>query len=131
MKKVFISLFLLGLLINGFAQERSDEGQVKEQTKKGGFKKENFFTGGGLTVTFSNSTTVLGGSPVFGYSINRWIDAGIVVNFNYASDRHLTYYNYSSGLYYASDDKLRQTVFGPGIFCKGLPHKILICSGTG
>lgn len=131
MKKVFISLILSGLLINSFAQERSDEGQVKEQKKKGGFKKENLFTGGGLTVTFSNSTTVLGGSPVFGYSINRWIDAGIVVNFNYASDRHLTYYNYSSGLYYASDDKLRQTVFGPGIFARVYPIKFLFVQVQG
>lgn len=127
MKKIVI---VLALISSFYAAQAQDEENSKEE-RKGGFKKENLFTGGGITVSFSNTTTVLGATPVFGYSINRWLDAGILFNFNYGSERHLTYFvstdpfNPNIGYYITSDDKLRQTVFGPGAFVRAYPIKFL------
>ncbi len=126
MKKLFVVIVLLNIFYVSIAQ---DENHSEE--KKGGFKKENLFTGGGLTLSFSNYTSVVGASPVLGYSITKWLDAGIVFNFNYGSNRHLTYFvrtnpnNPNEGYYLTTDDKLRQTVFGPGIFARAYPLKFL------
>jgi hypothetical protein len=122
MKKVFFVLVLSGIVSGLMAQE----GKKKEKEKQHGkFRKENLFTGGGVNLSFSNYTTVLGASPVFGYSINRWVDAAIVANFNYSSDRHATYYDPNSLSYYYSDDKLKQTIWGPGAFIRAYPVRFL------
>ena len=126
MKKIILVMFAAALSTAGFAQDKKEEDPEKK-----GFKKENLFTGGGLTVSFSNYTSVLGASPVLGYSINKWIDAGIVFNFNYASDRHVTYYDPGTGSYYLSDDKLKQTLYGPGFFAKVYPLKFLFLQVQG
>ena len=55
----------------------------------------------------------------------------VVFNINYASNRHVTYYNPATGLYYYSDDKLRQTVFGPGAFVQAYPIKFLFVQALG
>lgn len=120
MKKVLIVLVLMCGFYSAFAQ---DENEPYEETK-GRFKKENLFTGGGATLSIGSYSTVLGASPVFGYSINKWIDAGIVFNFTYASSRDV-YYDPYTGRYYVSDDKARQTVFGPGVFARFYPLKFL------
>jgi hypothetical protein len=127
MKKVVI---VLGLISSFYAVKAQDDEKSGDETK-GKFKKENLFTGGGVTVSFSNYTTVLGASPVLGYSVTRWLDAGIVFNFNYASQRHLTYYNPNTNQYFVSDDKLRQTVFGPGAFVRAYPLKFLFVQVQG
>ena len=97
----------------------------QSKDEKGGFKKENLFTGGGLTLSFSNNGSVLGASPVFGYSIAKWLDAGIVLNYIYSGTRHVTYYNPNNGSYFYSDDKLRQSTYGPGAFVRIYPVKFL------
>ena len=111
-------IFVAFLLFSINAQSQVTEG-------RGGFKKENLFTGGGITLSFSNNGSVLGASPVFGYSIAKWIDAGIVLNYIYSSTRHVTYYNPGSGTYFYSDDKLRQSTYGPGAFLRLYPVKFL------
>jgi len=127
MKKIVVFL----VLINSFYAVKAQDEEKSGDEKKGGFKKENLFTGGGLTVSFSSYSTVLGASPVLGYSITKWLDAGIGFNFNYGSDRHLTYFvqtdpvNPNIGYYLTTDDKLRQTVFGPGAFVRAYPLKFL------
>ncbi len=120
MKKMLAVLILLGVAHLSKAQDEENEKVVK----KGGFKKENLFTGGGAIVSLGSYSTVLGASPVIGYSINRWIDAGIVFNFTYAGSRPVYYYP-SSNTYLVSDDKLRQTVMGPGVFARLYPLKFL------
>lgn len=117
-------LLLAALSAGSFAQDEKEE-------KKGGFHKENLFTGGGITLSFSNYSTSLGASPVLGYSINKWIDAGIVFNFLYSADRHVTYYNPITYQYYYSDDKLRQTLFGPGAFVRVFPVKFIFIQAQG
>jgi hypothetical protein len=101
---LFISNFLL-------AQDRD------EDEKEKGFKKENLFTGGSISLAFYNNTFLIGGNPVLGYSIANWIDAGIVVNYNYTSYRDV----YT----YGSNDKLRQSVYGGGGFTKIYPIRFL------
>ena len=118
MKKVVI---VLALISSFYAVKAQDEEKSGDE-KKGGFKKENLFTGGGAIVSVGNYSTLLGASPVLGYSITKWLDAGIVFNFNYASYRAV----YSNGFnYVVSDEKSRQTVLGPGIFARVYPLKFL------
>ncbi|HMI77352.1 MAG TPA: hypothetical protein VK484_01095 [Ferruginibacter sp.] len=119
MKKAFVVLLLLNISYSAIAQEED-----MQEEKKGGFKKENLFTGGGATASISSYFTVLGASPVLGYSITKWLDAGIVFNFTYASSRPV-YYDPYTNTYLVSDDKSRQTVLGPGIFARIYPLKFL------
>src|SRR4026208_1951428 len=107
MALLFTSLFV-SVCIN--AQDKEDE-----ETKKG-FKKENLFTGGSISLAFYNNTFLIGASPVLGYSLTSWIDAGIGVNYNYTSYRD---YNF------VFNDKLRQTVYGGGIFARIYPVRFL------
>jgi hypothetical protein len=109
MKKMILSLLVVTAL-NGFlfAQDKKEE-------KEKGFKKENLFTGGSVSLAFYNNTFLVGANPVFGYSIARWVDAGIVVNYNYTSYRDVSQFN----------DRLRQKVYGGGIFMKLYPLRFL------
>jgi hypothetical protein len=125
MKKIIFALLFTATISSAFAQE--DE---KVEEKKGGFKKENLFTGGGIQLSFSNYTTVLGASPILGYSINKWLDAGIGFNINYSSNRHAVAVD-PFGNYYYTDDKIRQTIFGPGVFARAYPIKFLFVQVLG
>jgi len=111
MKNYFLLLF--GFLLFGNILLAQDE---KDDEKKG-FKKENFFTGGSISLSFFNNTFLVGGNPVFGYSLTRWADLGLVGNYTYTS-----YKDYSG---YNSDDKLRQSVYGGGLFTRLFPVKFL------
>ncbi len=109
MKKTILSLlFLISTITFIFAQD-------KEEEKEKGFKKENLFIGGSVSLAFYNSTFLIGGSPVFGYSIAKWIDAGIVANYNYTAYRDINTF----------DDKLHQSVYGGGVFTKIYPLRFL------
>lgn len=112
MKFKLIAIVLLSSLSfsNVFAQDK------EEKEEKKGFKKENLFTGGSISLAFYNNTFLVGGSPVFGYNITNWIDAGIVANYNYTSYRD---YNF------VFNDKLRQSVYGGGAFAKIYPVRFL------
>lgn len=114
MKKLILSLLLFSAATTFlFAQDVLRQAQDEEKEK--GFKKENLFTGGSISLAFYNSTFLVGGSPVFGYSIAKWIDAGIVGNYNYTAYRDVNTF----------DDKLRQSVYGGGVFTKIYPLRFL------
>ncbi|MEP6676345.1 MAG: hypothetical protein ABJA78_14370 [Ferruginibacter sp.] len=123
MKKIIILITITAVCKFSFAQYKGGD----DATTKG-FKKENLFTGGGVTVSFSNYTTVLGASPIIGYSLTKWLDAGLLFNYNYSSDRHVTYTD-QSGNYYVSDDRLKQHNFGPGAFFRAYPINFLFVQG--
>jgi hypothetical protein len=110
MKKTIILSILFIASICLKAQDKEDEKEIKK-----GFKKENLFTGGSISLAFYNNTFLIGGSPVFGYSITNWLDAGVVVNYSYTSYRDVSVF----------DDKLRQTVWGGGAFAKIYPLRFL------
>ena len=59
--------------------------QNESNSNRGKFKQENIFMGTGLNVGFANRTFNLGINPEIGYSITKWLDAGIVTNLNYYS----------------------------------------------
>lgn len=85
----------------------------------GGFKKENVFLGGSLSLGFGSGSFAVGGNPEIGYSFNRWLDAGVVLNLNYASQ---TYYNYAG----TSDDvKASSFNYGGGAFTRIYPLPFL------
>ena len=111
MKKI-TALLLVSLALNGFLFAQDED----EEEEKKGFKKENLFTGGTISLGFSNNTFLIGGSPVFGYSLTNWLDAGIVANYNYTSYRD---YNY------VFNAKLRQKNYGGGAFVKLYPVRFL------
>jgi len=107
MKKLILSVLFITTLSSLQAQDENEK-------EKRPFK-ENLFTGGSVSLAFYNNTFLIGGSPVFGYSLTNWADAGIVVNYNYTSYRDVTVY----------DDRLRQTQFGGGVFAKLYPVRFL------
>jgi len=108
-KYVLVSLILLSMVSTLTAQD--------EEKKEKGFKKENFFTGGSVSLAFYNNTFLIGANPVFGYNVSDWLDAGVVVNYTYGSTRDL----YNTGY----NDKLRQSIYGGGIFTKLYPARFL------
>ncbi len=91
----------------------------EEETEKKGFKKENLFTGGGVSLglgfSSGSNTFSIGASPIFGYNITNWLDAGIVVNYSYTS--------YSDRYY--QDSKTRVHQYGGGAFTKIYPVKFI------
>ena len=107
MKKVFVVLLLVAGSYSSIAQD--------EEEPKRGFKKENLFTGGDLTLGFSNLYTALGASPYFGYSLNKYLDVAVSFNINYTSQRDYIVYG----------DKVRQFTYGPGAFIRAYPLKFL------
>ncbi len=103
MKKGLFSLLLFCSIITAKAQY--------EESEKKGFNKENLFSGGSLSLSFFNNTFLIGASPVLGYKIANFIDAGIVVNYQYISIRDYTVF----------DDRLRQSIYGGGLFTRLYP----------
>lgn len=95
--------------------------QEEAAEDRGGFRKENLFTGGSISLGFSNNSFQVGASPVLGYSLTSWVDAGIAVNWNYVSfrDRYIT----------GSDDKIRQSTYGGGVFTRLFPVDFLFIHG--
>lgn len=89
--------------------------QAQEEEKEERTFKENLFTGGSVSLAFYNNTFLIGASPVFGYSITNWADAGVVVNYNYTSYRDVNTFN----------DRLHQTQYGGGVFTKLYPVRFL------
>lgn len=112
MKKIVL---LTGVLIFAatalFAQE--------EETEKKGFKKENLFTGGGISFGFGfnsyGNTFSIGASPVLGYNFTKWLDAGLVVNYNYTSYKDYPYEGYRT--------KINQ--YGTGAFTRIYPVRFI------
>lgn len=93
----------------------------EEEVEDRGFKKENLFTGGSISLGFSSNTFQVGASPFFGYSIAPWVDAGITVNYNYVSYRDV----YITG----SNDKLRRSTYGGGAFTRIYPIRFIFLQG--
>jgi hypothetical protein len=111
-RKVVIAVSLLMTGLGSFAQMHmaprvntySDDGDGN------GFLKQNLFLGGSLGLGFGTDQFSVGVNPEIGYSLFRWLDAGVVVNFNYNSisaDPTLTFNNNTSE---------KQFVYGGGVF---------------
>lgn len=112
MMKLYISFFCLSLLcLNVNAQtEKKEENEVI----KGGFKKENLFVGGNVALGLGSGNFSVGVGPYIGYSINKYIDAAVGLNYSYLSQRD-----------YYTTQKNRQSVIGPSAFVRLYPVKFL------
>jgi hypothetical protein len=110
MKKILFMLLLAALATNSFAQDDEEEPE-----RKGLFRKDNLFTGGNVSVSFFSGGTLLGLSPFFGYSVNKYIDVAASVNFNYISQRDVV----------ENGDKVRTTFIGPGAYVRLFPVNFL------
>jgi hypothetical protein len=113
MKKPFLLLVLV-VTFTGFVYAQDEEGEWKE----GGFKAENIFTGGSLSLSFGSDMFLIGANPVLGYKLADWVDAGIVINYQYTSYRN----------YYFLDDKMRQSLYGGGAFLRLYPINFLFAT---
>jgi hypothetical protein len=121
MKKITIAILCLSVfVINANAQKEEDD-----DVKKPFFKPENLFTGGSLGVNFGQvqfSGTQseqrqfsFGLGPHIGYSINKYVDVALSLNYTYLSQRD----NFVRG------DKIRQNSIGPGAFVRLFPINFL------
>ena len=129
---VLISLFS----IHAQAQEQEQEMKMasgrssqEDEAPKGGFKLNHLFTGGGIDLSFSNYSFAVGGSPVIGYSINKWVDVGIGINVNYISQREYEYDPYGNER--ATGNKIHQTGIAPLAFARVYPLKFLFVQAQG
>jgi hypothetical protein len=115
MKRFFLivaSLFISSQILFAQRYHHSEDSQ-----SNGGPIKGSFFTGGSISLSFFNGAFLAGGNPVFGYSLTSWADAGIVGNYTYSSYRDYSGYGYN--------DKLRQSIYGGGLFTRLFPVKFL------
>ncbi len=88
---------------------------------KGGFKKENVFLGGAISLGFGTGSFNVGGNPEIGYSVAQWLDAGLVFNINYYAQ---TYYNLDGSTAYKADN----FNYGGGAFLRAYPLPFLFLS---
>ncbi|MEI8074359.1 MAG: hypothetical protein WCH78_06390 [Bacteroidota bacterium] len=86
--RIFLFLIFIFVLSNCFLAQ----GQATDP-EKGKFKKENIFLGTGLNLGFANKSFNVGLNPEIGYSITKWLDAGISLNLNYFSQNPSDYSN--------------------------------------
>lgn len=108
MKRLFLALFFIGFVLLLSAQEDSTG-------ERGGFKKENLFAGGTVSLGFGTNYFQVGGNPMFGYTLTNWADAGIVANYI-----HTAYRDYSFSV-----ERLRQNLYGGGVFARVYPVRFL------
>src|SRR5688500_4817312 len=113
-RKFFFLMLLVSIFSSGTLLAQDEENEERK-----GFQKDKLFTGGGLSLSFFTQSFLVGVNPVLCYNLTRWLDAGIVINYTYASYRDQFYY----------DDKLRQSLYGGGVFTRIFPVKFLFVQG--
>jgi len=79
--------------------------------EKGKFKQENIFLGTGLNLGFGNRSFNVGVNPEIGYSITKWLDAGLAFNLNYLSQNTTAF----------SSIKYQNLSYGAGTFLRIWP----------
>lgn len=101
--KFLIIVSMLSLSLSSFAQ--------KEEESSHKFRRDNIFIGGSFGLGLGNGGFSAGVNPEIGYSIAKWLDAGISTNFNYFSYRA----EYNGGI------RQRSFNYGGGIFARFFP----------
>ncbi|GEM_PF-253177 len=122
------TFFLLMLGLTGFAQ--GDSVIVRNANEAGDRPahemrepvRNRLFTGGNISASFGSGFTMLGASPMLGYTLNEYFDAGFVINYLFTGARDYPVYN---GTNYDYADKVRQHFYGPGVFLRAYPVPFL------
>jgi len=123
MKKLYILVAGMLIAVLGFSQEQNNDRNNSDYGElKGGFKQENIFLGGSLSLGFGSGQLTIGGSPEIGYSFNQWFDAGLGLNIIYTSIASNTIYN-------PTNTKVRQLNYGGGPFIRVYPIHFLFIQG--
>jgi len=117
------ALLIIGLITVVFAQAQRPSTYEADESKPGGFNTNRIFVGGSLNLGFATNTFQIGGVPEIGYSITDWLDAGIGINVNYASQRADPNYIYNYNTRY------RNFIYGGGPFFRVYPIRFLFVQG--
>ncbi|TCJ14461.1 hypothetical protein EPD60_10760 [Flaviaesturariibacter flavus] len=107
MKRTILTLILCSSLTLLWAQ--------RDTTAPHGFQKSRLFTGGSFSLGFGTGYFLGGISPMLGYNLTSWLDAGIGLNYTYTQQRYI----------YSANDKARQTLYGGGVFTRIFPVHFL------
>src|ERR1700744_4217603 len=75
-----------------------------------GFNVNRLFLGGSLQLGLGSYNFDIGVNPEIGYSLNRWLDVGAVVNFDYQS------ISADPTGYYNPNESSKQFTYGGGVF---------------
>ena len=106
MKKIIVSFLFAVLLLPAFSQDDQK-----------GFKRENMFIGSGVNLSFFNGF-ILGLNPEIGYSLNRFVDAGVATNFSYITQNYIN-----------SPETDRFLILGGGPYVRIWPAQMLFLGG--
>jgi hypothetical protein len=105
MRLFLITLSMLALSVASSAQDDT------ERSHK--FRRDNVFIGGSIGLSLGNGGFSAGVNPEIGYSVSKWLDAGISTNLNY--------FSYSAE--YNGGIRQRSFNYGAGLFARLFPFK--------
>ena len=114
-------LFVVGIISVALVQAQRPSTYESEEEKGGGFSTNRIFVGGSLNLGFASNTFQVGAVPEIGYSITDWLDAGIGINVNYASQRADPYWN--------GNVRYRTFNYGGGPFVRVYPVRFIFLQG--
>ena len=115
MKKIFCTACFILLLLTVVTITNAQNESAQDFRKNNRKKLEHIFVGGNLNAGFSKYAGGFGISPIVGYNLNKYFDAG--VNLSYS-------HNWNKDFYY-SGSKSVQNNFGAGIFGRAFPVDFL------
>ncbi|MBM3415765.1 MAG: hypothetical protein FJY20_04790 [Bacteroidetes bacterium] len=110
MKKLILSLLLISATAMVLCAQDDDE-------EKGGWKPDHLFIGSGINLGFSNGF-IIGLNPEVGYSINKFLDAGIATNLTYVTQRSQF-----------ANTSIRYLALGGGPFLRIWPVRMIFIGG--
>ena len=110
-KLLMLCLSTVLILCASYAQTTKDD---EEEERITGFQKYNLFTGSHFAAGFGQGSFSLGVGPYFGYSLNKYVDVAVGLNYNYISQRDPF-----------SSLRIRQSIIGPSSFVRIYPVKFL------
>lgn len=113
LKKILLPVIFCLAVTAAFCQQTPPTYISKDDSK--GFKQENIFLGGGLSLGIGSGTFGIGLSPEIGYTITPWLDAGIWGNTFYSTKSA----NYNYGI------SQKNFKYGVGIFTRIYPVQFL------
>lgn len=118
MKKLFFCILIIATAATVHAQDDNSNDNYESK----GFKKENVFLGGSVSLGFGSGSFGVGANPEIGYSFSQWFDAGVALNINYNSQRVYALDQYNN---YYNAGKASSFNYGAGVFARVYPLPFL------